>query len=272
MGRLCEVLGVSRSGYYHWLSRAPSLRAQANERLLIEIRDIHTQVYKSYGSPRMCIELRDRGFSASRGRVERLMRAHGIRAERSNRHRRCRRHRETQAPEPNRLARQFHASAPNEKWVSDITFIETRQGWLYLAIVLDLYSRAIVGWSMRDRLTADIVQDALNMAVQQRGATRGMLVHSDQGGQYIATNYRKALASYGMTASMSRKGECHDNAVAESFFHTLKEELTGGGVFQTRDEARQQLFRYIELFYNRKRRHSYIDYEAPLTYEKMNAA
>lgn len=200
------------------------------------------------------------------------MRAHDIRAERSNRHRRCRRHREHQSPEPNRLSRQFYASAPNQKWVSDITFIETRQGWLYLAVVLDLYSRAVVGWSMRQRLTAHIVRDALDMAVQQRSGVRGALVHSDQGAQYLAAIYRQDLARYGLVASMSRKGECHDNAVAESFFHTLKEELTHDGIFETREEAKQALFRYIELFYNRKRRHSYLGYEPPLAYEMMNAA
>ncbi len=270
--RLCSALQVSRSGYYDWLKREPGPRARANATLVAVMRQIHGEVYRSYGSPRMHVELMHRGYSASRGRVERLMRAHGIRAERSNRHRRCRRHREVQPPEPNLLDRQFHAAAPNEKWVSDITFIETRQGWLYLAIVLDLYSRAIVGWSMRHRLTADIVRDALSMAVQHRSGTRGALVHSDQGSQYTAAGYREDLSRYGMTASMSRKGECHDNAVAESFFHTLKDELTGDTMFKTRDEARQAIFRYIEIFYNRKRRHSYLGYQAPLAYETMTAA
>lgn len=270
--RLCSALQVSRSGYYDWLSREPSPRARANAELVTEMRQIHGEVYRSYGSPRMHVELLHRGFTASLGRVERLMKSHGIRAERSNRHRRCRRHRETQPPEPNHLDRQFHAAAPNQKWVSDITFIETRQGWLYLAIVLDLYSRAIVGWSMQYRLTADLVRDALNMAVQHRDEVRGTLVHSDQGSQYTAAVYREDLARHGMIPSMSRKGECHDNAVAESFFHTLKDELTGGGLFKTREEAKQAIFRYIELFYNRKRRHSYLGYQAPLAYETMNAA
>jgi len=270
--RLCAALGVSRSGYYDWVTREPSPRVQANAELVTEIRQIHGEVYRSYGSPRMHVELLHRGYHASRGRVERLMRVHGIRAERSNRHRRCRRHREVQPPEPNILDRQFHAAAPNQKWVSDITFIETRQGWLYLAVVLDLYSRAIVGWSMRPRLTADIVQDALHMAVQHRDEVRGALVHSDQGSQYTSAGYREDLARYGMVASMSRKGECHDNAVAESFFHTLKDELTVGDMFKTREEAKQEIFRYIELFYNRKRRHSYLDYQAPLVYERMKAA
>ena len=269
---LCAALGVSRSGYYAWLTREPSPRARANAELVTEMQRIHGEVSRSYGSPRMHVELLHRGYSASRGRVERLMRAHGIRAERSNRHRRCRRHREVQPPEPNHLDRQFYAARPNEKWVSDITFIETRQGWLYLAVVLDLYSRAIVGWSMRHRLTADIVTDALSMAVQHRDEARGTLVHSDQGSQYTAAGYRNELSRRGMIASMSRKGECHDNAVAESFFHTLKEELTGDEMFSTRDAAKQAIFRYIELFYNRKRRHSYLGYQAPLAYETINAA
>ncbi len=270
--RLCSALEVSRSGYYDWLVRSPSPRARANARLVEEMQQIHSEVYRSYGSPRMHVELLHRGFTTSPGRVERLMRAHGIRAERANRHRRCRRHREVQPAEPNHLDRQFHAGAPNQKWVSDITFIETRQGWLYLAVVLDLYSRAIVGWSMRHRLTADLVRDALTMAVQHRDRPRGTLVHSDQGSQYTAAVYREDLARYGMVSSMSRKGECHDNAVAESFFHTLKDELTGDEMFKTRDEARQAIFRYIELFYNRQRRHSYLGYQAPLAYETMNAA
>lgn len=270
--RLCSALGVSRSGFYDWLKREPSPRTKANAVLCTEMRQIHREVYRSYGSPRMHVELLNRGYTVSRGRVERLMRAHGIRAERSYRHRRSRRHREVQPAEPNYLDRQFHAAGPNQKWVSDITFIETRQGWLYLAVVLDLYSRAVVGWSMRHRLTADLVREALSMAVQHRGGARGALVHSDQGSQYTAKEYRQDLARYGMIASMSRKGECHDNAVAESFFHTLKDELTGEGVFKTRHQAKQAIFCYIELFYNRKRLHSYLDYQAPLAYENMKAA
>lgn len=240
-------------------------------RILIEIRRIHIEMMETYGSPRMHVELLDRGYRLSRGRVERIMSFYGIQAKQSKRHRRTYIHREGQQPEPNVLDRQFDAHSPNQKWVSDITFIETNQGWLYLAIVLDLFSRAIVGWSMSDRPSSQLVLDAVSMAYQSRREPRGTLVHSDQGSQYTAAIYREKLAEQNMICSMSRKGECHDNAVAESFFHTLKNELVHETRFKTRAEARQAIFKYIELFYNRKRRHSYLNYKAPLEYEKINA-
>ena len=268
---LCQTLGVSRSGYYDWKRRKPGMRQQANSRLLDEIREIHVEVMETYGSPRMHVELRERGHQVSRGRVERLMRTHGIQAKQSKRHKRTYTHRQTQEAEVNHLGRQFHAIAPNEKWVSDITFIPTREGWLYLAIVLDLFSRAIVGWAMHHRPDGQLVRDALAMAIQSRERPRKTLVHSDQGSQYTAAAYRADLAARAMTCSMSRKGECHDNAVAESFFHTLKNELVHAADFRSRSEARQAIFKYIELFYNRKRRHSYLNYVAPLQYEKMMA-
>lgn len=268
---LCQTLGVSRSGYYDWKRRKPGMRQQANSRLLDEIREIHVEVMETYGSPRMHVELRERGHQVSRGRVERLMRTHGIQAKQSKRHKRTYTHRQTQEAEVNHLGRQFHAIAPNEKWVSDITFIPTREGWLYLAIVLDLFSRAIVGWAMHHRPDGQLVRDALAMAIQSRERPRKTLVHSDQGSQYTAAAYRADLAARAMTCSMSRKGECHDNAVAESFFHTLKNELVHEADFRSRSEARQAIFKYIELFYNRKRRHSYLNFVAPLQYEKMMA-
>ena len=268
---LCQTLGVSRSGYYDWKRRKPGVRQQANSRLLDEIREIHVDVMETYGSPRMHVELRERGHQVSRGRIERLMRTHGIQAKQSKRHKRTYTHRQTQEAEVNHLGRQFHAIAPNEKWVSDITFIPTREGWLYLAIVLDLFSRAIVGWAMHHRPDGQLVRDALAMAIQSRERPRKTLVHSDQGSQYTAAAYRADLAARAMTCSMSRKGECHDNAVAESFFHTLKNELVHEADFRNRSEARQAIFKYIELFYNRKRRHSYLNFVAPLQYEKMMA-
>ena len=268
---MCDVLGVSRSGYYAWKHRKPSGRQQANTRLVEVIRAIHEEVMKTYGSPRMHVELRERGYPVSRGRVERLMRKHGIQARQSKRHKRTYTHRQTQEPAVNHLDRQFHAAAPNEKWVSDITFIPTREGWLYLAIVLDLFSRAIIGWAMQHRPNGQLVRDALAMAIHNRNRPTKTLVHSDQGSQYTAVEYRADLATHEMTCSMSRKGECHDNAVAESFFHTLKNELVHEVNFKSRDEARQAIFKYIELFYNRKRRHSYLNYVAPLQFEKINA-
>lgn len=269
---LCRVLEVSTSGYYDWRKRPMSPRESSNQGLLTEIRDIHFESKKRYGSPRIHAELKERGHSVGKKRIERLMTLHDIVAQRSKRHRRTYTHRETQVAEENHLDREFDANGPNEKWVSDITFIPTRQGWLYLAIVLDLYSRAIVGWSMSKRINGQLVHDALDMAINQRETNQGMLVHSDQGSQYTAQSYREKLREHGMVCSMSRKGECHDNAVAESFFHTLKEELVYDADYKTHNEARQSIFKYIELFYNRKRRHSYLNYKAPFQYESMARA
>jgi transposase InsO family protein len=181
-------------------------------------------------------------------------------------------HRNGIAPVANILDRQFAAASPNTKWVSDITFIETREGFLYLAVILDLYSRAIVGWSMSHKIDEVLVQDALTMAVDRRALKNGLLLHSDQGSQYKAKGYQQRIKNLNMICSMSRKGECHDNAVAESFFHSLKTELINDHVYQNRSVARQEIFKYIEIFYNRKRRHSTLHYQAPLNFEIMNAA
>lgn len=269
--RMSGVLKASRSGYYAWLSRRPSQRWRENQALLEQIKQIHQQVRETYGSPRMHVELVESGLSASLGRVERLMRRHGIQARQSKRHKRTQQHRMNQVAAQNILNREFYAGGPNEKWVSDITFIETRQGWLYLAIVLDIYSRAIVGWSMSNKIDGELVHNALNMAIEQRDVTSPVLVHSDQGSQYTALSYREKLNRHGLICSMSRKGQCHDNAVAESFFHTLKNELVFDKLYDTKAEAKQSIFGYIEMFYNRKRRHSYIGYKAPFEYEKMMA-
>ena len=269
--RLCDVLNVSTSGYYDWFSRHPSKQEQERKTLLGKIIKIHHDVMENYGSPRMHVELVEQGTNVSKGRVERLMRANNIKAKRTRRHKRTIEHREELSPVDNILNREFSTTKPNKKWVQDITFIETRQGWLYLAVVLDLYSRAIVGWSMSDKINGQLVLDALNMAIAQRCPDDSVLVHSDQGSQYTAFKYRDTLKNNGMVCSMSRKGECHDNAVAESFFHTLKEELVYDENFATREEARQSIFKYIEFFYNRKRRHSYINYKAPYEFENMKA-
>lgn len=268
--RLCDVLGVSHSGYYDWCKRDVSNRAADNEQLLTKIKALHTQHKGRYGSPRIHAALLRQGERVSKGRVERLMKANEIKASRTKRHKRIYIQREQQRSAPNHLARQFKANKPNQKWVSDITFITTREGFVYLAIVLDLYSRAIVGWSMSHRIDGQLVIDALNMAVTHRNRPEGVLVHSDQGSQYTAQAYRELLSSLNMTCSMSRKGECHDNAVAESFFHTLKEELVTEANYQTRQQAKQSIFKYIEMYYNRQRLHSTLDYEAPLQYERMN--
>ena len=269
--RLCEILNVSRSGYYDWLGRAPSKREYSNQKLLNKIKVIHQQHHGRYGSPRIHAALSQQGENASRGRVERLMQKHQIVAKRAKRHKRIYIQRESQKSSMNHLARQFSADKPNSKWVSDITFIPTREGYLYLATVLDLYSRAIVGWAMSHRINGELVIDALNMAIEQRGSPQGVLVHSDQGSQYTAIAYRDLLNKRNMTCSMSRKGECHDNAVAESFFHTLKEELVTDANYTNRREAKQSIFKYIEMYYNRQRLHSTLGYAAPLEYERMNA-
>ena len=270
--RLCALVGVSRTGYYDWTQRTPSQREQKNRQLLSKVKTLFAAHKQRYGSPRIHAALVQQGVAVSKGRVERLMRKHQIVARRSKRHKRIYRQREQQKSAPNVLARSFCAEAPNCKWVSDITFIPTREGHLYLAIMLDIYSRAVVGWSMSHRINGDLVLDALDMAITHRGSPKGVLVHSDQGSQYTAELYRMKLKTHKMICSMSRKGECHDNAVAESFFHTLKEELIHDENYTTRQEARQSIFRYIELYYNRQRLHSYLGYVAPLNYERMQTA
>lgn len=265
------MLGVSRSGYYEWRQRGLSDREQVNQRLVREIRYLHSAHKARYGSPRIHIALNRAGIEVGRGRVERLMKAHGIKAQRARRHKRVYAQRQMLKPTENVLNREFTAQKPNQKWVSDITFLPTREGFLYLAIVLDLHSRAIVGWAMSQRINGQLVLDAIEMAVQQRGKPKQVLVHSDQGSQYTAESYRNLLRKHDMICSMSRKGECHDNAVAESFFHTLKEELEPETVFPSRAQARQAVFKYIEMYYNRQRLHSSIGYHAPFEYETMNA-
>ncbi len=268
--RLCKVLNVSRSGYYDWLSRQPSQRTLDNQALLVKVKTLYSQHKGRYGSPRIHAALLQQGEKVSLGRVERLMSQHNIKAQRSKRHKRVYFQREQQQAAPNVLSRQFTANHPNQKWVSDITFVPTREGYIYLAIVLDLYSRAVIGWSMSHRINGQLVIDALNMAIAHRGEPVDVLVHSDQGSQYTSQAYRELLTMNDMVCSMSRKGECHDNAVAESFFHTLKEELITDAVFKTRQQARQAIFKYIEMYYNRVRLHSTLGYTAPLHYESMN--
>ena len=270
--RLCSALEVSPNGYHDWLNREPSTRRQENKRLLSEIKKLHETNKKRYGSPRMHAALLKQGEQVSRGRVERLMRQNSIVALRAKRHKRVYKQRLSQLGADNILNRNFKANTPNKKWVSDITFIPTREGYLYLATVLDLYSRAIVGWAMSKRINGQLVLDALDMAINHRGTPEGVLVHSDQGSQYTAEEYREKLKTQNMVCSMSRKGECHDNAVAESFFHTLKEELVYNENYASRHEAKQSIFKYIELYYNRQRLHSYLDYNAPFEYERMNVA
>jgi transposase InsO family protein len=265
---LCDALGVSPAGYYAWRSRPESQRSAANRVLVNDIKRVHRDTNGRYGSPRIHVELRAQGRGASRGRIERLMRRHGIRAIMA----RPRRVRTTDSRHdlpiaPNLLDRNFTAPAPNRIWLADITYIETDQGWLYLAAILDLYSRRIVGWAMADHLRADLPLAALRMAISAQRPGAGLIHHSDRGVQYASAGYRKLLQSAGFKASMSRKADCYDNAPMESFFHTLKTELVYHTHYATRAEATRDIFAYVEGFYNRTRRHSAIGYISPVEME-----
>jgi transposase InsO family protein len=264
---MCQVLEVSASGYYAWRRRKPSLRAEANAALVEQIRDIHKTSRRTYGSPRVHAALRRWGHACSRNRVARLMRREGI----VGRSPRRKYPRTTQSEPgspvaPNVLAQDFTAEQPNQKWVADITYVDTAEGWLYLAPVLDLFSRKVVGWSMDNHLYASLVEDALHMAVTRRNPAPGLLHHSDQGSQYTSAAYRLRLAKLECEVSMSRTGNCYDNAVMESFFSTLKSECLTGQ-FQTRAQARTAIFEFIEIWYNRHRLHSSLGYLSPEEFE-----
>ena len=268
--RMCQVLSVSRSGYYGWRSRSASPRQQANAVLVEQIRAIHVKSRQTYGAPRILVELQEQGRSCGRHRVARLMRREGLMAKMTRRFRLTTRSKVNPPPAPNRLHAPFVVGHPNRQWVSDITFIPTRAGWLYLAVVLDLFSRHVVGWAMDIRMTSGLVCEALRMAITHRQPRTGTIVHSDQGSQYTSGECQRLLHRHGLLASMSRKGRCGDNAVAESFFHTLKTELVGCEDYRTREQARSSLFEYIECFYNRVRRHSTLHYRSPVEFEAIN--
>lgn len=261
---MCRVLGVSASGYYGWRGRPPSARTMANITLLGDVRRIQTRHQGRYGSPRMHAALRAEGHGCSRGRIERLMRRHGIRALAGRRFRPCTTDSRPYLPTaPNLLAQRFVAPAPNRIWLADITYIATGEGWLYLAAVLDLATRKIVGWAMRDHMRTELPLAALMMAAQRQRPASGLIHHSDRGSQYAAGAYVDHLAAIGATPSMSRTGNCYDNAPMESFFHTLKVELVHQCRWATHAEARQALFGYIEGYYNRHRMHSALGYLTP---------
>jgi transposase InsO family protein len=268
--RMCGVLGVSRSGYYAWQGRMPSARQQANAVLLDRIRDVHACSRQTYGAPRIHAELSHGGERCGRHRVARLMRRHGLVAKMTRRFRLTMRSKHNPPPAPNRLQVPFVVRQANRQWVADLTFIPTRAGWLHLAVVLDLFSRAVVGWAMQRRMTSGLVCEALQMALQRRRPAPGMIVHSDQGSQYASLEYQRVLHTHGLLCSMSRKGHCYDNAVVESFFHTLKTELVGFEDYHTRDQARASVFEYMEVFYNRLRRHSTLNYRSPADFETLN--
>lgn len=268
VGVLCRTLEVSRSGYYGWRKRKESPRCLANRRLLVAIRAIHRESQRRYGSPRVHLDLLDRGYRCGKHRVARLMQENRIRAKHKRRFRVTTDSSHFQPIAPDRLQRRFNPERRNQVWASDITYIPTRAGWLYLAVTLDLFQRKIVGWAMDRTLSRHLVMRALSMAVSRERPGSGLIHHSDRGSQYASSEFQTLLNNHGLVPSMSRKGNCLDNAVVESFFHTLKVELVQGRNYATRKEARSEIFEYIEGFYNTKRRHSTLGYLSPVQFEQ----
>lgn len=265
---LSRALGVSRSGYYGWLQRSESRRRREDRELLAEIRSTHGASRGTYGSPRVYAALRSRGVRCSRKRVARLMRSCGLKGRRPRRYRVTTLSSHRFPTAPNRLERQFTVDTLDSVWAGDITYVWTREGWLYLAVIMDLCSRRIVGWAMDDCMPQELTLGALDMALNQRRPPAGLLHHSDRGSQYAAQAYQEALRQRGIEVSMSRKGNCWDNAPVESFFSTLKTELGMPRGDWTRSQARQALFDFIEIFYNRSRAHSSLGYQSPAQFEE----
>jgi len=261
---MTDALAVSISGYRAWKrGGSPQRQRLRDAQMLALMQTIHNELKGAYGSPRMLREVRARGFPAGKERVERIMRENGIRARHKRRYKATTDSKHALPVAPNVLDRDFTPSAPNQTWTADLTYVWTAEGWLYLAIVLDLFNREIVGWSIKPRMTADIVTDALTMAWFRRKPEPGLIHHSDRGSQYASHRFQEKLTEYAMICSMSRKGNCWDNAPSESFFNSLKNERVHGTRYETRDEAIADLFAYIEVFYNRSRRHSTLGYKSP---------
>jgi len=268
---MCRALAVSAAGYYAWRSRSESPRSIQARTLLSAIRVVHQESRETYGSPRIWDALVKQGHHIGEHCVARLMRVEGIRAKTVKKWRATTQPQHRFPVAANTLDRAFTVEAPNRVWAGDLTYVWTLEGWLYLAVLLDLYSRRVVGWAMGQRLTVELAEQALTMALANRAPTAGLLHHSDRGSQYAATSYQRILAAYGLRPSMSRKGNCWDNACVESFFGTLKRELVYHRRYATRDEAKQDIFEYIEVFYNRQRRHSTLGYHSPAEYETRAA-
>jgi putative transposase len=266
--RMCQELAVSPSGYYAWRKRPPSPREMANQELFNKIEVVYHENHGVYGSPRIYRELDDQGVACSENRVARLMRLRGLQAKQTKRFRTTTKRNRAHPVAPNLLKRDFTADRPDQKWLADITYIATLEGWLYLAAILDLYTRRIVGWAMSDRMTSDLTIAALEMALLQRQPDTGLVHHSDRGSQYTDRKYQELLMNCSIRASMNGAGSWYDNAPMESFFGTLKSELVHHSVYYTRTEARADVFYYIESFYNRRRRHSALDYLSPEVYEQ----
>lgn len=266
----CAVLGVSRAGFYAWRTRPPAARTLADQRVALAVAAIFTEYKRRYGSPRVQRELASRGQHIGRRRVARLMRTHGLRARQPRRFRTTTDSQHSLPIAPNVLARRFTVRAPNTVWVSDLTYVWTNEGWLYLLVILDLFSRRIVGWTLGERMTRQLALDALTMARTHRAPPRGLLFHSDRGSQYASADFSQQLAAHGIVASMSRRGDCWDNAVAESFFSTFKLELVYETAWLTRAEARVAIFEYLERFYNGQRMHSALGYVSPIAFERQH--
>jgi transposase InsO family protein len=267
--RMSSVFGVSRSGYYQFLHATASLREKEDNRLLLKIKTIHQRTRQTYGSPRIHAELLEEGEACSRKRVAKIMKKSGIMAKMKRCFKVTTRANPKAAVAPNLLHQDFSAQTPNQRWVADFTYIDTREGWLYVATVLDLFSRRIVGLAMSDRMTDDLVIAALEQALIHREPTANLVHHSDRGSQYTSKDFRNLLRKKGIMASMSGTGNCYDNAAMESFYHTLKTEHVYFEHYNTREEAKQSIFEYIEVFYNRQRRHSTLGYVSPRVYEKQ---
>ena len=269
---MCRVLTVSRSGYYDWRHRAPSERARANAQLTADVHRVYAEHKSRAGAPRIVKQLRDEGQTVGKHRVARVMRTEGLRAKAARKYKATTNSNHSLPVAPNLLQQDFTATAPNRKWVSDITYLWTDEGWLYLAVVLDLYSRRVVGWAMSERMTASLVCDALTMALWRRKMPMGVIVHSDRGSQYCSADYQRLLLNHRLLCSMSKKGDCYDNAAMESWNHSLKVEAIHGERFITRDTVKAHVFDYIEVYYNRKRLHSRLGYLSPEVFEARQAA
>ena len=271
VGLMCQALAVSRSGFYAWIDRPPSEQEKESRRLVDRIRVVHAESRRLYGSPRVHADLVEQGETCGRKRVARLMREAGIQARTVRPYRATTQSNHAWPLAPNLLKRRFSAAKLNQVWFADITYVRTWEGWMYLASIEDACSRKVVGWAMGNSLSAELALDALRMALKSRRPGRGLIHHSDRGSQYACDDYRKLLDMHGVKASMSRKGDCWDNAAMESFFHTLKTELVYLEVFRTRKEASLAVFEYIEVYYNRQRRHSTLGYLSPADFERRIA-
>lgn len=264
---MCRLLSVSVSGYYAWLNRAPSLREEANAKLSRKIKAIFDDEKSRVGAPRITKRLKAEGELVSRHRVARIMRLNGWRARAAKKFKATTNSNHRLPVAPNLLEQDFSAKKPNEKWVSDITYIWTGEGWLYLAVVMDLYSRMVVGWAISERMTSKLVIDALQMALWRRKPPKGLILHSDRGSQYCSRAYQKLFVAHGLICSMSKRGDCFDNAAMESWNHSFKVEAIHGEKLTTRALTKNLVFEYIEVYYNRKRLHSTIGYESPESFE-----